>query len=59
LDNPVFSRFDAKRENAARKVMEMVNDELEVTMAVFNSTTFDHITRNHVKTQSDKSHCGL
>ncbi|GJW80154.1 peroxisomal (S)-2-hydroxy-acid oxidase GLO4-like protein [Tanacetum coccineum] len=49
-----------KRKNAARRVMEMFNDELEVTMAVFDSTTFDHIMRNHVNARRTiKSHCGL
>nr|GEV27249.1 putative pre-16S rRNA nuclease isoform X6 [Tanacetum cinerariifolium] len=34
--------FNTKRKNAARRGMEMLKDELEVTMAVFDSTSLDH-----------------
>jgi len=44
----------AKGEDGVRKVIEMLKNELELTMAISGCPTIDDITRNHVRTESDR-----
>lgn len=49
----------AKGEYGVRRVIEMLKDELELTMALAGCPTLDDITRNHVRTHVDNRHCRL
>lgn len=41
-------------EAGVRKVLQMLRDELELTMALSGCTSLAEITRNHVITDSDR-----
>lgn len=44
----------ADGEAGVRKVLQMLRDELELTMALSGCTSLKQITRNHIITEADK-----
>ena len=54
IGRPVVYGLAAKGEDGVRKVIEMLKNELELTMAISGCPTIDDITRNHVRTVSDR-----
>lgn len=44
----------AEGEAGVRKVLQMLRDEFELTMALSGCTSLKDITRNHIITESDK-----
>ncbi|XP_065866991.1 peroxisomal (S)-2-hydroxyacid oxidase GLO4-like isoform X2 [Euphorbia lathyris] len=54
VGRPVIYGLAVNGENGARKVIEMLKDELELTMALSGCPTLEHITRNHIRTQFDR-----
>ncbi|XP_048595480.1 peroxisomal (S)-2-hydroxyacid oxidase GLO4 isoform X2 [Brassica napus] len=52
IGRPVVYGLAAKGEDGVRKVIEMLKNELELTMALSGCPTIDNITRNHVRTES-------
>ncbi|XP_062087864.1 peroxisomal (S)-2-hydroxyacid oxidase GLO3-like isoform X2 [Humulus lupulus] len=50
VGRPVIYGVAAKGENGVRSVMEMLKNELEITMALSGCPTLNHITRSHVMT---------
>ena len=46
-------------ERGVRSVVEMLKNELELTMALSGCTTLQDITRTHVMTDYDKFHSKL
>ena len=59
VGRPVVFGLAAKGEYGARRVIGMLKDELELTMALSGCPTLNDITRNHVRTQSDYRHCRM
>ncbi|CAI9286241.1 unnamed protein product [Lactuca saligna] len=59
IGRPVIYGLAAKGEYGVRRVIEMLKDELELTMALSGCPTLAHITRNHVKTELDHRQCRL
>ncbi|XP_076881190.1 peroxisomal (S)-2-hydroxyacid oxidase GLO4-like [Bidens hawaiensis] len=59
IGRPVVYGLAAKGEYGVKRVIEMLKDELELTMALSGCPTLNDITRNHVRTQSDIRHCRL
>ncbi|KAK1414212.1 hypothetical protein QVD17_29953 [Tagetes erecta] len=59
IGRPVVYGLAAKGEYGVRRVIEMLKDELELTMALAGCPTLNDITRNHVTTQIDNHHCRL
>lgn len=59
IGRPVIYGLAAKGEYGVRRVIEMLKDELELTMALSGCPTLTHITRNHVRTELDHRHCRL
>ncbi|PWA66007.1 aldolase-type TIM barrel family protein [Artemisia annua] len=59
VGRPVVFGLAAKGEYGARRVIEMLKDELELTMALSGCPTLSDITRNHVRMQSDNRHCRM
>lgn len=53
IGRPVIFGLAARGEEGVRKVVEMLNDELEVTMALAGCCTVRDISRSHVQTQGD------
>nr|GEX99803.1 peroxisomal (S)-2-hydroxy-acid oxidase GLO4-like [Tanacetum cinerariifolium] len=56
---PIIYGLAAKGEYGVRRVIEMLRDELELTMALSGCSTLNDITRNHVRPQNDDHHCRL
>ncbi|CDY39098.1 BnaA01g29580D [Brassica napus] len=54
IGRPVVYGLAAKGEDGVRKVIDMLKNELELTMALSGCPTIDDITRNHVRTESDR-----
>ncbi|XP_050232294.1 peroxisomal (S)-2-hydroxyacid oxidase GLO4-like isoform X1 [Mercurialis annua] len=54
VGRPVIFGLAVKGEKGVGQVMKMLKDELELTMALSGCPTLKHITRSHVRTQSDK-----
>ncbi|MED6219412.1 hypothetical protein PIB30_035628 [Stylosanthes scabra] len=50
----VFS-LAAEGESGVRKVLKMLRDELQLTMALSGSPSLKHITRSHIFTHSDRT----
>ncbi|MED6124294.1 Lactoylglutathione lyase, variant 3 [Stylosanthes scabra] len=50
----VFS-LAAEGENGVKKVLKMLRDELQLTMALCGSPSLKHITRRHIFTHSDRT----
>ncbi|XP_076930143.1 peroxisomal (S)-2-hydroxyacid oxidase GLO4-like [Bidens hawaiensis] len=59
IGRPVVYGLAAKGEYGVRRVIEMLKDELELTMALSGCTTLNNITRNHVSAQVDNHYCRL
>jgi len=59
IGRPVVYGLAAKGEYGVRKVIHMLKDELELTMALFGCPSVKDITRNHVMTQHEKFHSML
>ncbi|KAL0857589.1 hypothetical protein Bca101_062743 [Brassica carinata] len=54
IGRPVVYGLAAKGEDGVRKVIDMLKNELELTMALSGCPTIDDITRNHVKTENER-----
>ncbi|KAL8242733.1 hypothetical protein R6Q59_013035 [Mikania micrantha] len=59
VGRPIIYGLAAKGEYGVRRVVEMLKDELELTMALAGCPTLNDIIRKHVKTQTDNQHCRL
>ncbi|XP_028122976.1 peroxisomal (S)-2-hydroxy-acid oxidase GLO4-like isoform X3 [Camellia sinensis] len=59
IGRPVLYGLAAKGENGVRRVIEMLKDELEPTMALSGCLTVKDITRSHVRTEYDRFNCRL
>ncbi|KAG6491367.1 hypothetical protein ZIOFF_052707 [Zingiber officinale] len=55
IGRPVVFALAADGEAGVRKVLQMLSDELELTMALSGCTSIEQITRNHVVTESDSN----
>ncbi|OAY74569.1 Peroxisomal (S)-2-hydroxy-acid oxidase, partial [Ananas comosus] len=54
IGRPVVFSLAAEGEAGVRKVLQMLRDEFELTMALSGCTSLEDITRNHIITESDK-----
>ena len=54
IGRPVVYGLAAKGEDGVRKVIDMLKNELELTMGLSGCSTIDDITRNHVRTESER-----
>ncbi|XP_065628548.1 peroxisomal (S)-2-hydroxyacid oxidase GLO4-like [Quercus suber] len=59
IGRPTFYGLAAKGEYGVRKVIQMMKDELELTMALSGCPSVEDITRSHVRTQHEKFHSML
>uniref|UniRef100_A0A5B7AF81 (S)-2-hydroxy-acid oxidase n=2 Tax=Davidia involucrata TaxID=16924 RepID=A0A5B7AF81_DAVIN len=59
VGRPVIYGLAAKGEYGVRRVIEMLKDELELTMALSGCPTVKDITRSHVRTEQDRLQCRL
>ncbi|CAL5439410.1 unnamed protein product [Camellia sinensis] len=59
IGRPVLYGLAAKGEYGVRSVIEMLKDELELTMALSGCPTVKDITRSHVRTEYDRFNCRL
>ena len=53
VGRPVIYGLAAKGENGVRNVVEILKNELEITMALSGCPTLEHITKSHVMTHHD------
>ncbi|WCJ39366.1 Glycolate oxidase 2 [Euphorbia peplus] len=53
VGRPVMYGLAAQGENGVQKVIEMLKDEFELTMALSGCPTLEHITTNHIRTPLD------
>ncbi|XP_072969700.1 glycolate oxidase 3 [Typha angustifolia] len=54
IGRPVLFSLAVDGEAGVRKMLQMLRDELELTMALSGCTSLKEITRNHVITEADK-----
>ncbi|CAN8270167.1 unnamed protein product [Cochlearia groenlandica] len=54
IGRPIVYGLAAKGEEGVKKVIEMLKNEFEITMALSGCPTIGDITRNHVKTKSER-----
>ncbi|KAK9923792.1 hypothetical protein M0R45_032192 [Rubus argutus] len=54
VGRPVIYGLAANGENGVRKVIKMLKDEFELTMALSGCPSLKDITRSHVRTESDR-----
>ncbi|TYI59844.1 hypothetical protein E1A91_D10G065100v1 [Gossypium mustelinum] len=54
VGRPVLYGLAAKGENGVRRVLEMLKEELELTMAFSGCSNVKEITRSHVRTKHDR-----
>ena len=54
VGRPVIYGLAANGEAGVRKVMKMLKDEFELTMALSGCPSLKDITRSHVRTESDR-----
>ncbi|KAL4625293.1 hypothetical protein ACB092_05G015200 [Castanea dentata] len=59
IGRPVVYGLAAKGEYGVRKVIHMLKDELELTMALSGCPSMKDITRSHVRTEHEKIHSML
>ncbi|XP_076881189.1 peroxisomal (S)-2-hydroxyacid oxidase GLO4-like [Bidens hawaiensis] len=59
IGRPILFGLAAKGEYGVKRVIKMLKEELELTMALSGCPTLNDITRNHVRTQADNRHCRL
>lgn len=53
IGRPVLFSLAAEGEAGVRKVLQMLRDEFELTMALSGCTSLKEITRNHIVTPAD------
>ncbi|KAL1212086.1 Peroxisomal (S)-2-hydroxyacid oxidase GLO3 [Cardamine amara subsp. amara] len=56
IGRPIVYGLAAKGEDGVKKVIEMIKNEFEITMALSGCPTIADITRNHVRTENEKLH---
>ena len=54
VGRPVVFGLAAKGEAGVRQVIQMLKNELELTMALSGCPSLKDITRNHVRTQNER-----
>ncbi|CAA7024640.1 unnamed protein product [Microthlaspi erraticum] len=54
VGRPIVYGLAAKGEDGVRKVIDMLKNEFEITMALSGCPTINDITRNHVKTEDER-----
>ena len=54
VGRPVIYGLAAKGEDGVRRVLEMLKDELEITMALSGCSSVKDISRRHVRTERDR-----
>lgn len=54
IGRPIVYGLAAKGEYGVRRVIEMLRDELELTMALTGCSSLKDITRYHVRTEGDR-----
>lgn len=59
IGRPVIYGLAAKGETGVRQVIEMLKNELELTMALSGCPSVKVITRSHVRTESERLHSML
>ncbi|KAK4427419.1 Peroxisomal (S)-2-hydroxy-acid oxidase GLO4 [Sesamum alatum] len=59
IGRPVIYGLAAKGEHGVSRVINMLKDELELTMALSGCCTVKDICRSHVTTEIDRVHCRL
>ncbi|GAV61416.1 FMN_dh domain-containing protein [Cephalotus follicularis] len=59
VGRPVIFGLAAKGEHGVRQVIEMLKNELELTMALSGCPSLNYITRSHVKTEHETPHSML
>nr|GMC86733.1 peroxisomal (S)-2-hydroxy-acid oxidase GLO4-like [Ipomoea batatas]GMD01569.1 peroxisomal (S)-2-hydroxy-acid oxidase GLO4-like [Ipomoea batatas] len=59
IGRPVLFGLAAKGEHGVRQVIEMLKNELELTMALSGCCTIKDITRSHVRTEHESLICRL
>ncbi|KAM7253689.1 hypothetical protein ACFE04_021843 [Oxalis oulophora] len=59
VGRPVVFGLAAEGEKGVRRVIQMLKDELELTMALSGCTNVNGITRNHIRTQADRFQSSL
>jgi (S)-2-hydroxy-acid oxidase len=59
IGRPILYGLAAKGEYGVRRVIEMLKDELELTMALSGCPTLKDITRSHVRMEQDRFNCRL
>ncbi|KAL0441331.1 UNVERIFIED_CONTAM: Peroxisomal (S)-2-hydroxy-acid oxidase GLO4 [Sesamum radiatum] len=59
IGRPVIYGLAAKGEHGVSRVINMLKDELELTMALSGCCTVKDISRSHVSTKIDRLHCRL
>ena len=59
VGRPVVYGLAANGKRGVKRVIEMLKDEFELTMALSGCPSIRDITRSHVRTESDKLHSML
>ena len=59
IGRPVIFGLAAKGEYGVRQVIQMLKDELEITMALAGCRSVKDITRRHVRTERERLHAML
>lgn len=59
IGRPVIFGLAAKGEYGVRQVIQMLKDELELTMALSGCPSVKDITRRHVRTERERLHAML
>ena len=59
IGRPVVYGLVAKGEDGVKKVIDMLKNEFELTMALSGCPTIHDITRNHVRTEDERLHSML
>ncbi|CAI9114463.1 OLC1v1015191C2 [Oldenlandia corymbosa var. corymbosa] len=59
IGRPVVFGLAAKGESGVKKVISMLKEELEITMALAGCCRLEDITRGHVRTQTDRLRCKI
>ncbi|KAM7270224.1 hypothetical protein ACFE04_029438 [Oxalis oulophora] len=56
IGRPVIFALATEGETGIKKVLDMMKDEFELTMALSGCRSLEEITRNHIMTESDRHH---
>lgn len=59
VGRPIVYGLAANGEDGVRKVIDMLKNEFEITMALSGCPTINDITRSHVKTKDERLHSML